>query len=225
MRTLVAAIVLSFLSALFGGKAHRESERGNRAYEAGNHDEALARYTEAQTAAPDAPELHYDIGNALYRKEDYAAAVEAYRRALAGSRTDLLPDAAYNLGNAHFRERRFREAAEAYRQGLELRPDDPDARRNLELALRALERENRPEQEPQQQEQQERQDRQDQQQDPQQEQRPPQQEPEPRPERGEGMSPEEAERLLDRIAELEKEAMKRRPAKAAAGESPKEKDW
>lgn len=223
MRTLVAAIVLSFLSGLFGGKAHRESERGNRAYEAGSHDEALARYTEAQTAAPDAPELHYDIGNALYRKEDYAAAVEAYRRALAGNRTDLLPDAAYNLGNAHFRERRFREAAEAYRQGLELRPEDPEARRNLELALRALEQENRPEQEPQQQEQQDQ--RQDQQQEQQQEQRPQQQEPQPRPERGEGMSPEEAERLLDRIAELEKEAMKRRPAKAAEGESPKEKDW
>lgn len=218
MKTVVAAIVLSFLSGLFGGKAHRESERGNRAYESGNHDEALARYTEGQTAAPDAPELHYDIGNVLYRKEDYAAAVEAYRRALAGNRTDLLPDAAYNLGNAHFRERRFREAAEAYRQGLELRPDDADARRNLELALRALEQENRPEPQPQEKEQKERQEQQ-------QEQPQPQQEPEPRPERGEGMSPEEAERLLDRIAELEKDAMKRRSTKAAEGESPKEKDW
>ncbi len=221
MKTVVAAIVLSFLSGLFGGKAHRESERGNRAYEAGDHDEALARYTEAQTAAPDAPEIHYDIGNVLYRKEDYTAAVEAYRRALEGRRTDLLPDAAYNLGNAHFRERRFREAAEAYRQGLELRPDDPDARRNLELALRALERENRPEPQPQEQERQERQEREERQQ----EQPQPRQEPEPRPERQEGMSPEEAERLLDRIAELEKDAMKRRPAKVAAGESPREKDW
>lgn len=228
MRTLVAAILLSFLSGLFGGKAHRENERGNRAYDAGNQDEALSRYTEAQGAAPDAPELHYDIGNVLYRKEDYAAAVEAYRRALAGNRTDLLPDAAYNLGNAHFRERRFREAAEAYRQGLEIRPDDADARRNLELALRALAQENRSEPQPQPQDQDQEQDPQQQQQQQPRQQEPPQQrqqEPQPRPEGGQGMSPEEAERLLDRIADLEKEAMKRRAVKAAAGESPKEKDW
>ncbi len=224
MRALVAAIVLSFLSGLFGGKAHRESERGNRAYEAGNHDEALSHYTEAQTAAPDAPELHYDIGNVLYRKEDYAAAVEAYRRALVGNRADLLPDAAYNLGNAHFRERRFREAAEAYRHALELRPDDPDARRNLELALRALEQESRPEPQPQQRER-EQDPRGQTQPRPNESPQPRQPGPQPRPERGEGMSPEDAERLLDRIAELEKEAMKRRPAEAAAGEPPKEKDW
>ena len=222
IHALVAGVALAAISLPIGGTVHRKTEEGNRKYAEKSYEDALRAYTEAQVGAPEAAELHYDIGNVLYRKEDYAAAVEAYRRALAGNRSDLLPDAAYNLGNAQFRERRFREAAEAYRQGLEIRPDDPDARRNLELALRALEQESRSEPQPQDQQQEQEQERDPQQQ---QQQEQPQQEPQSRPEGGQGMSPEEAERLLDRIADLEKEAMKRRPAKAAQGESPKEKDW
>lgn len=235
MRTLLAVVLLSFLSGLFGGKAHRESERGNREYEAGNLDDALRHYTEAQVPAPDAPELHYDIGNVLYRREDFDGAAEAYRRSRTGPETPLGPDAAYNLGNTLFRQQRFEEAAGAYRETLEVRPDDADARRNLELALRALEQQKQQQQKQQQQEDQQQQDQkqedqkendqgQQDRQEPQEQPSPRDQEPE-KQERQQGMTPQDAQRLLDRIGDLEKEARKRRVERAAKGETPKEKDW
>ena len=44
----------------------------------------------------------------------------------------------FNLGNALFQKQDYRGAVQAYRDALHLAPDDLDARRNLEMALRAL---------------------------------------------------------------------------------------
>ena len=59
----------------------------------------------------------------------------------------------YNLGNAHFQQKQYGEAVDAYRQVLAERSGDEAARRNLELALRAL-RQKQQEQQQQQQQQQ-----------------------------------------------------------------------
>lgn len=221
MKPLVGAVVLlSVLSGLFGGKAHRKNLEGNREYEAKAYDEALAAYTEAQVPAPDAPELHYDLGNVLYRKGDFEGAESAYRRALAAAPPAFAPDPSYNLGNALYRAERYDEAVSAYRRALEARPRDADARRNLELALRALEAQKQPQPEKPQPD--------DQGEDEPRPQPQPSNEPEPRPEpapkSGEEMKKEQAERLLDRLHELEKEAMRKKPEAPASARRP-EKDW
>ena len=46
-------------------------EKGNVAYEAEDHEEALHIYHDAQIEEPDSPLLNYNIGNALYRQEKY----------------------------------------------------------------------------------------------------------------------------------------------------------
>jgi len=135
MRALVTWMALVAAGVPFGGTAHRLAEQGNDHYRAGDLDEALRAYTEAQVARPDAPELLYDIGNVLYRKDDWASAQEAFERAAAAADPSLGSKASFNLGNALFRQERFQDAAEAYRRALELAPEDPDAKRNLELAL------------------------------------------------------------------------------------------
>jgi Ca-activated chloride channel family protein len=146
MRLLAAALVLAGLVVPFGGSAHRLTERGNRYYETQEYEPALQAYTEAQIHAPEAPELYYDIGNVLYRQEDYAGAEEAFARALGGAAPGLAARASFNLGNAQFRQQRYEEAARSYRRSLEIDPSDTDAKRNLELALRAVEAERRPSQ-------------------------------------------------------------------------------
>jgi Ca-activated chloride channel family protein len=235
VRSAISALLLAGLLAPFGGTAHRKAEEGNRLYADGAFDDALRAYTEAQVAAPDAPELHYDIGNVLYRKEDFKGAAEAFTRALLSAPETLVPDAAYNLGNALYKEEQYEEAVKAYRRVLEKRPDDADAKRNLELALRAMKR-----------------DRPQPQEDPQQEQEPgdrsdPQKrqegsesrgsdddrrKPERQPERddesaGSGrMSEQEAARLLESLGEQERQNLKKQAARKVSveGRSP-EKDW
>ncbi len=116
----------------------RRNRDGNRLYADRNYADALGRYEEASAAAPDLPSLRYNIGNALFRQGKYDAAASEYARALSAAGPQLAPAARYNLGNAEYAQERYREAAEAYGKVLEQRPQDEEARRNLELALRML---------------------------------------------------------------------------------------
>jgi Ca-activated chloride channel homolog len=216
-------ILLAGLSTLLGGEAHRRTEKGNRLYGEGNLDRALEEYGRAQAIVPLAPELPYDIGNVLYGKENWAGAAEAYEKALGSAGKDLVPTAAYNLGNALFKDERYDEAAKAYIRALKSQPQDADAKRNLELALRALQQQQKnpqskpqPKGEPK---------------DDQQKQQPqPEDQPKSQPDKDQkpregGMTPQEASKLLDRVGEQERANLKHEKERRAPGAERRGKDW
>jgi Ca-activated chloride channel family protein len=241
----LALLLLGGVSSLVGGEAHRRTEKGNALYERGEHPEALEEYGKAQAVAPTAPQLPYDIGNVLYRQKNYAGAAEAYERALGSAPPGLAPHIAYNLGNALFRDERYDEAVKAYVRALKGAPRDADAKRNLELALRALEiqkeqKQQNPQQQKQKQDPQGGNDQKKPSGDPNQKQ--PQQpkdkgsdsKPNPNdskdkpnePPRQGGMSPEEAKQLLDRVAGQERDDKKKgRAHPAVRSDNKREKDW
>lgn len=231
-RILVGTFLLASLLSPFGGSAHRKTEEGNRYYDVGEFDEALAAYTEAQVHAPESPGLHYDVGNVLYRQDDYEGAAEAFTRALLSATPDLAPHAAYNLGNSRFQQQDYKAAVEAYRRALEAHPGDIDAKRNLELALRALEQQEQQEQEGEPGENDQSEDQQqDQQQQPDEGEQPDQQEdsspqPQQQPSDQEEMTPEQARRLLDGLAEEEQKGLREEAQRRAVARGTKrEKDW
>jgi Ca-activated chloride channel family protein len=234
-----ALVLLAGLSTLLGGEAHRRTEKGNALYLKGQSEPALSEYQKAQAAIPEAPQLHYDIGNVLYRQENWAGAAEAYEHALGVAGPDLSARAAYNLGNALFQDEKYDEAVKAYTRALKGAPQDADAKHNLEMALRALE------QKKQQQKQQNKSDqqKQDQKQDQKQQQpsgsgdddkkpkddKSPESGPkapgkQPEPKAG-GMTQEEAKKLLDRLNDQEKQSVKREQARRPRNDETPEKDW
>ena len=215
---------------VFAG-ARSKNEEGNHLYRQRKYDEALKRYTEAQIEAPDAPQLHYNLGNVLFRKGDVEKARDEYRRALAAADPALDPRAVYNLGNTFFSQEQFKEAIAAYQRTLKLNPSDRDAKKNLELALLRMKQQ----QEPQKQSGGGKQDK-----DPQPSPKPqtpqagqskkdkqPEQGPDSRPERREegALSKEEAERILNALQEDEKANLKQRLQKASDEQEKVEKDW
>lgn len=252
-RAIASALLLAGVLTPFGGKAHRKTEEGNRLYLEGAHEDALRSYTEAQVAAPESPELHYDIGNVLFRQGNFDGAEEEFRRALLSAPPSLVPDAAYNLGNALYAKKEYKDAVQAYRRTLEKRPADQEAKRNLELALRAL----RQEQQQKKQQQQKQNEPQDQQQDQQKQQQsgqgqedPDQKKDQPpsddqnqsddqkqgdpkdqkRKDAGDSkgaMTAEEAEKMLERLGDQERENLRREAKRKAenAHERNPEKDW
>lgn len=144
-RALILSLPLVWLSAGTGfASARSKNEEGNRLYQQKKYGEALKKYTEAQLEAPDAPQLHYNLGNVLFRQGEIEKARDEYLRALAAADRSLDPKAVYNLGNSFLTQQQYREAIEAYRRTLKLAPEDRDAKRNLELALRRLEQQRRP---------------------------------------------------------------------------------
>jgi len=218
-------IVLAGVASLLGGEAHRRTEKGNELYKEGSLDRALEEYGRASALVPMAPELPYDLGNVLYRKENWAGAAEAYQKALGSAGQGLAPSAAYNLGNALFKDEKYDEAVQAYVRALKTAPSDADAKRNLELALRALE------QQKQRQKQQQQQKPEGPPQDDKKDQTPQDAKPEdgkdkkdPKPPQG-GMSPEEAQKLLDRVGEQEKANLKREKGRRGPPADARGKDW
>ena len=69
-RSMLAGLIATALLP-FGGSAYRKTERANEQYLNGLYDDALRAYTEAQVDRPEAAELYYDIGNVLYRQNDF----------------------------------------------------------------------------------------------------------------------------------------------------------
>jgi len=118
--------------------ARSVNEEGNRLYRQKKYSEALKRYTEAQLEAPDAPQLHYNLGNVFFRQGELEKARDEYRRALAAANASLDPRAVYNLGNAFLAQEQYPDAVTAYQRALKLNSGDLEAKRNLELALLRL---------------------------------------------------------------------------------------
>ncbi|MDY6877477.1 MAG: tetratricopeptide repeat protein [Chloroflexota bacterium] len=114
------------------------NRRGNDAYARGNYDEALRQYQNAQSEAPDTPELHYNAGNTLYRQEQYDPASDESLAAIAQAPPELQAQTYYNLGNARFQQEDYAGAIAAYVEALRINPDDADAKHNLELAQQRL---------------------------------------------------------------------------------------
>jgi tetratricopeptide (TPR) repeat protein len=205
--------------------AAAKNNEGNRLYEGRQYDEALKLYTDAQARLPNSPELHYNIGNVLFRKAEFDKAVEEYRKAEASPDPVLAQRATYNRGNALLLQQRPQEAVQAYVQALRARPDDAEAKRNLELALRMMQEQQKQQDQPQDRDQ----DKQDDQQPPRpseadpQDRKPPQQTP-PRPKPGQ-MSEAEARRLLEALREEEREGLRKQARAAVLDRRDPEKDW
>ncbi len=148
---VAAALVLLVLGTGFDPwqTTWRETREGNRALEEGNAEEAVRHYTEALSRAPDDPRILFDLGNALARLGRLDEARQAWDRAASLGEGTIRRDAWYNRGLAELLGGDARAAAEAFTRALLVDPGDEEARRNLDLALRQLRREQQQQRQPQ----------------------------------------------------------------------------
>jgi len=135
-----ATAILALVPWLFGfsilEKRDPEVEAGNAALKAGKADDALAHYDRAVKKLPADSGAHYDRGAALYALSRFDEAGQEFLRATDAKDPALKESAFYNLGNALFKKEKFKEAVAAYTRALGLRPDDKQAKWNLEIALK-----------------------------------------------------------------------------------------
>jgi len=113
-------------------------KKGKEAFEAGRWDEALNYFQDALLDAPQDPRLHFNLGDALYKKQRYPEALQAFEKALNTRDPRLQQQVYYNMGNTYYFLNKYEEAINAYKKALELDPDDQDAKHNLELVRAKL---------------------------------------------------------------------------------------
>ncbi|MBI5238838.1 MAG: VWA domain-containing protein [Elusimicrobia bacterium] len=135
-----AALLLLCLLPLPGRAAVRESElrAGNSLYQKRRFEDALERYRAAQRPGDARPD--FNAGDALYRLEDFEESARRFQGLAEDPKTprELRAAAYYNLGGALVRKGDYAGAVSAYRRAVVLGPEDRDARENLAVALRLL---------------------------------------------------------------------------------------
>ena len=137
---------------------------GNELYKKGDFEGALKKYLEAQTLEPNAPELHFNIGDVQFGKGKFDEAAAEFRRVLQRADPKMMPSLAYNLATAAMKQGKLDKAAELYKTAIKLDPKDLEARHNLGVLLQQMEQQKQQQQDPSKQDQnQKKQDQKDQQ--------------------------------------------------------------
>jgi tetratricopeptide (TPR) repeat protein len=116
----------------------RLTAEGRKQYAGGNHPQALSAFERAARARPQDPRGRFNLGDGLYKNGKFDEAATLFRSLGENPASPLAQPSRFNLGNALFQKKDYRGAIQGYRDALRLAPGDLDARRNLELALRAL---------------------------------------------------------------------------------------
>ena len=202
---------------------------GNRQYNAGKSEDAEKSYRRALDVDDKSNLATYNLGDALYRQQKYDEAVKEFEKT-ASEMTDKADRARayHNLGNSYLQQQKLKESIEAYKQALRNNPNDPDTKYNLSYALNMLK-----EQEQQQnqdnkdnkdnQDNQDNKDQQNQDQDQQQDQKKDEKQ---QNQQQQQISREDAQRMLEAIAQEEKELQEKLQKQERAGQRGKiEKNW
>jgi Ca-activated chloride channel family protein len=227
-----------------GNKAYKDGlqllQEGDKAKAADAWDEALKYYRDAEIEKPESYQLSYNLGNVMYQQEKYQDALDKYYKSLSADDVKHRAWANYDLGNTLYRSGKYPEAIQAYQKCLELTPEDEDAKYNLEFVRKKMKemmdkekqrQENQKQQNQQQNQQQQEQEQKKQEQQSQasqseqeqkkKEEQQQQQQLKPK----EGMTKEEAERILNAFKDDEKDMQKKKMKEVQGRGVRGGKDW
>lgn len=131
---LYSLVFVMQVSAQVSSDVH--THRGNQSFEKGDFDDASYHYLKTLEDKSDDFRAQYNLGNTLYKKNQYSDAVSTYQKALKNAKTKEQKTAAlYNLGNAYFKNKQQKEAVDSYKQALKLDPNNQTILKNLQIAL------------------------------------------------------------------------------------------
>ncbi|MCX5713644.1 MAG: tetratricopeptide repeat protein [Candidatus Omnitrophica bacterium] len=154
MKKNIFALVFWFLwltAIAFAEEPATMVRKANRLYNKNDFDQALKLYNQAQSQAPERPEIDFDLGTAQYKKGDYQAAVDSFEKACVTKDKVLEAKALYNIGNSKYKMgllkentdlsqtvALLRESLDYYKRSIDLDPQDPDPKVNHELVEKQL---------------------------------------------------------------------------------------
>ena len=116
-------------------------ENPDELYRQGRFGEAEKAYALSDMDNPKDIRYRYNRGCSAYQNSDFKGAKAAFSSVLRRTENEEIQfKAAYNLGNAAFKENDFETAVAQFKEALLSSPENEDAKHNLELSLRELEK-------------------------------------------------------------------------------------
>jgi len=237
MKAVKGVRLIYFISLLFvfslsvyaqGDKKYLR--QGNREYEDNKFSESEIAYRRALDSNSESRDAVFNIGDALYKQNKYDDAAKQFLENHNINEERKKKSASlYNLGNSLLMANKVKESIDAYKSSLRLDPENPEAKYNLAYAQDLLQQQ----QQKQQQQQQQQQDNKDQDKkyqykndNEQQQQQNEQQQDQKKEDPKQGISKEDAERVLNALENDEKNVQEKvKLAKALKAKVKTVKNW
>lgn len=117
-----------------------KNQRANQEYKKKEFSKAREKYQENSLKNPENGQLHYNLGNALYKESKLDEAEAEYKMALRDQNFEDKSKLYQNMGNIRFQNQDYKNALEFFKKSLVADPTNPDARYNYEMAARYLQK-------------------------------------------------------------------------------------
>ncbi|MCC8087807.1 MAG: tetratricopeptide repeat protein [Rikenellaceae bacterium] len=147
---VMVAVLFGFAS---GAYAQQHPERrmirsGNKNFDKGNYEDAELDYLKARHANPGSYEAVFNLFDNYYKQERYEDAekgFESLTESVIFFDEKELSEVYFNKGNALFRQEKYEEALDAFRNAMRFNPDDDEAKFNYAYTKKLLEDDNQDE--------------------------------------------------------------------------------
>jgi tetratricopeptide (TPR) repeat protein len=131
------------LSSVVGVAQKKQVREGNKLYQQKNYKEAASAYQKALSKNPTYTPGMFNLGNALFQQKNYDASRQVLgATAKQVKDKNVKADANYNIGNTYMQEQKWEDAMNAYKQALRNNPQDEAAKYNLSYALAMMKKDN-----------------------------------------------------------------------------------
>jgi tetratricopeptide (TPR) repeat protein len=139
---LLWSLYLGFFGTVLAQNPVKFLQKGDALYRKDSFLLASEAYKQAGEQSNDSSMPHYNQGVALHKAGKVTESAKAYRKAIQKrdeQHAQISASAWYNLGNTAMEQQSYSEAVKAYKQSLLRAPSAPDAKKNLQIALKKLE--------------------------------------------------------------------------------------
>jgi len=109
--------------------------QGNREYDKSKFSDSEISYRKAVDKNKQSPDALFNVGDALYKQNKFEEAGKQFTENVSENYDkSKKSDGLYNLGNSLLKANKLQESIEAYKSSLKLRPDNREAKYNLSYA-------------------------------------------------------------------------------------------
>jgi Ca-activated chloride channel family protein len=141
LKNLILFVLLIISADLIAQTDKKYVRKGNREYEKSKYSNSEISYRKAIDQNKQYPDAVFNVGDALYKQNKFEEAGKQFAES-TDQNVDKGKKSAglYNMGNSLLKANKLPESIEAYKNSLKLRPDNKEAKYNLSYAQDLLKR-------------------------------------------------------------------------------------
>ena len=135
LKSITLCVFMTISIALDAQTDKKFIRQGNREYEKSKFSDSEISYRKAVDKNKQSPDALFNVGDALYKQNKFEEAGKQFTENVSENYDKSKKSAGlYNLGNSLLKANKLQESIEAYKSSLKLRPDNREAKYNLSYA-------------------------------------------------------------------------------------------